>query len=154
MSTVFDRHRAGFGDAIWSRFLPLLEDTIIANLPVAGAVTFSAPIAQTGVSAWRAVMSGPAADGSVIYAQPMAGVVVLGISVSAASGNGSPINLVRTGVYTSSSWSWTAGSAIVLGFDGALVQSVPPLATTLQPLGLAISPTRIIVRLDPQTVLG
>lgn len=146
MATRQQFHRAGFSTDSWDRFEPLLP-----TIPGGGAVTFTAMTTEP-VSAWRAVRIANS-NGDVAIAQPVMDVVVLGISLTAAN-TGAIVTLARTGTYTDLSWNWTAGAPIVLGDDGALTQTLPDDAEVLQPLGLAISATRMLIRIDVQTQLG
>lgn len=122
-------------------------------LPVnsgAGGVSFTA-VATSPISAWRAVRTANS-NGDVTPASPVTDVVVIGIVVAAVSAGGLAV-LVRSGTYTDLSWNWIAGDAVVLGDNGVLTQTLPVDAQVLQPLGIAISATRLIIRIDTNTVI-
>lgn len=46
-------------------------------------------------------------------------------------------------------WSFTAGSPVFLGLDGAITQTVLPQAVFAKVLGTAVSPTRIAIDFQP-----
>lgn len=127
--------------------LNLLADLAEGDDPNDPGVVSLTVTATPAVSAWRAVQLVP--EGYVVVAQPSAGVRVLGITRNA----GTSVTLVRTGVYTDPSWTWDLTKTIILGTDGTLVQNVPDGATRLQNLGIPISATSMIVRLDPPTAI-
>lgn len=109
-----------------------------------GAVSFSGVLAET-VSAWHAVVS----DGAerLMRAQPVAGLVVLGISLNAGN-EGDTVPLIRTGVYSDPAWNWVVTSAIVLGLDGLMTQTLPAGAEVLQTLAYPVTHKQIIVRFE------
>lgn len=112
------------------------------------SLSFTAATALSGHKAVRAI-----GDGSVGYASAdqvaQAGTVV-GVTTGAA-GIGNPISVVAEGIVDEPSWSWGAGP-VWLGLNGALTQTIPQ-SGVLQRIGLALSPTRLLVALTPPILL-
>jgi hypothetical protein len=69
---------------------------------------------------------------------------VLGIAANSAS-PGDPVRVRTTGPMTEPSWAWTPGLPLYVGPDGVLVQS-PPASGFIREIGLAVSPTSIVIR--------
>jgi hypothetical protein len=144
------------GERIEDRYSPDLAYTlrqIVQQIPLTGGVVgYEAPVGGgVGISAWHAVRSD--GIGGLLTAAPTLGVVVLGITVTAGA-PGASVQVVRTGIYDDVSWSWTPGVGIVLGASGELTQTVPPGAEVIAPLGVAITATKMLMRIDPTIAVG
>lgn len=93
------------------------------------------------------------ADGTVNYADarnPEDARRILGITTGAAV-NGESANIQTTGPMIESSWSWVPDEPVYLGQDGLLTQTVPtwPSAAFLRVMGVAISPTTLLIGMGP-----
>lgn len=73
---------------------------------------------------------------------------LVGITTGAV-GAGLPATVQRQDVLDHAGWAFTPGQPVYLGLAGALVQAVPPGAAFIQVLGLALTPTRLLVGLQP-----
>ena len=120
-------------------------------LPAEGNGSAAAPLVQgnfvatagDSVSGHRGVMSDSA--GGVVHGDPASSLFnCLGISLNAAA-KGSPVAVAGSGRVLEPSWSWTPGLAIFVGPAGALTQT-PPVAGTLQQVGVALSATSMLVQ--------
>lgn len=112
------------------------------------APIFTAGAALSGHMAVRAI-----GDGSVLYAsadQPAQAGTVLGITNGAAQA-GAQIGVVTEGPIDEPSWTWSPGP-VWLGLNGALTQSVPMSGMVVR-VGLALSPTRLLVGVAPAILL-
>jgi len=69
---------------------------------------------------------------------------VLGIAANSAS-PGDSVRVRTTGPMAEPSWDWTPGLPLYVGPDGVLVQS-PPASGFIREIGLAVSPTSIVIR--------
>lgn len=74
--------------------------------------------------------------------------LVVGITDSAVSAGG-VIEVFDKGPITHLGWTWAANLPIYLGMDGGIVQSLPPEALFMKVLGMAVSPTMIIIDIQP-----
>lgn len=72
--------------------------------------------------------------------------LLLGITITAAAA-GQPINVQRAGSISDAAWSWTPGSRVHLGANGALTQS-PPVDGFDVLIGTAVSPTSLLLNLQ------
>ncbi len=68
--------------------------------------------------------------------------------VSASTGE--TINVVRSGLITENSWTWTPNQPIFISDQGVLTQTLPVGA--IRRIGWAISPTQL--NLDPYPIIG
>ncbi|MGY2052972.1 hypothetical protein [Methylobacterium sp. JK268] len=118
----------------------------------AGAVsdlTFTAP---SPLSGHRAVCCRP--DGSLAYASADDAASVetyAGVTTGAAAA-GAPIAVRSAGELVEPSWSWSVG-AVYLGLAGALVQP-EPVTGALLVIGIALSPTRLLLDPEPPIYRG
>jgi len=90
---------------------------------------------------------------TLIYADaatPAHAWAVLGVSLNAAASGGA-VEVARSGPVDHSGWAFTPGSPVFLGLAGALVQAVPLTAAFVKVMGVAVSPTRVV--LDPQPAI-
>lgn len=71
---------------------------------------------------------------------------IRGLTIFAAGADGEKIRVREFGDAEFSGWSFTPGGFIYLGIAGAITQT-PPATGYLQPLGYAISATRIHIRI-------
>lgn len=78
---------------------------------------------------------------------------VAGVTTNAADA-GDPVTVQRAGLMVDAGWAWVAGTPVLLGLDGHLVQALPPGALWLQTIGLALSPTRVLLDLQPPILLA
>ena len=111
--------------------------------PPAGTLTKRAARALSGHKIVKAIGAG-----AVDYASsdsPADAGAVLGITLGAANGDAS-VNVQSDGEMAEPTWSWRPG-AVFLGIQGALTQT-PPLAGLLQQIGVATTPTTILVAIQ------
>lgn len=66
----------------------------------------------------------------------------------------SPVRVIRTGYLTHEGWSFIPNKPIFLGRAGALTQDYPTGAVFLQVIGIAKSPTSMVIMLQPPTMLS
>lgn len=95
------------------------------------------------------------ASGKAIYAScdNLAHVLkVVGISTGAAAA-AATLSVQSKDTLDHNGWAWVAGDTIMLGLNGALTNSLPVGAAFLQVLGKALSPTRILVGVQPPIIL-
>lgn len=106
-------------------------------------------VAGEAVSALRAVRY-DATTGRVVYARPpeLEARLPLGITVTGVLA-GEEVTVRSGGELTDGSWSWTAGEPILLGATGVLTQSQPALQAYLVVLGVAMTPTTIVINIEP-----
>lgn len=121
-----------------------------AGLPGEGGVGFRLNAAST-IGGHRVVRASP--DGPVYASSdtPAAATLVLGIT-SAAAEAGFPIDIVRSGLMTETTWAWQLGP-IYLGLAGVLTQA-PPSAGFLLQVATAISATTVVVEIDEPFILA
>ncbi|MDH2313163.1 hypothetical protein [Methylobacterium brachiatum] len=110
----------------------------------AGNRSETAVPAATALSGHRAVRGTPAGAAYASAATLADLGTVLGVTTGAAAA-GADVAVVSSGAVDEPSWSWAAGP-VWLGVDGALTQ-LPPAGAFLQQIGVAASPTRLIVSL-------
>lgn len=108
-----------------------------------GNAAFLIGIAGSNLSGHRAVNP---LGGVVEYADNVTAPEVSGITIAAAMQN-SEIQIQPSGVLVEPSWSWVDGP-IFLGLSGSLTQT-PPVAGAITELGLALSPTSMLIRIQP-----
>lgn len=104
-------------------------------------------VAASAVSAYRAVAS--TANG-VVHADQFTAAhatKVVGLSASTAL-PGMPVTVVESGYITNPLWSWSDGSLIYVGTDGALTTTPSGTAAFTRVVGHAASPTTIAVNLS------
>ena len=78
---------------------------------------------------------------------------VAGVSIGAAV-LGDPISVVSAGLIVHGGWSWTPGSPVFVGLNGALTQSLPVGAVFSRVIGQAVSATGLLVDLQPPIVIA
>ena len=96
------------------------------------------------------------ATGQAVYASSdSAGLPlrVAGISLGAAAA-GDPVTVQAAGLVEHAGWAFVPDQAVFVGLEGQLVQTLPPGALVAQVLGLALSPTRVLLALQPPIVLA
>jgi hypothetical protein len=70
------------------------------------------------------------------------------IGLAKQTGNtGETISVFEDEIFTNSTWSWTPNKPVFLGLNGTLTQT-PVGVAYLQQVGIAISPTSIIIRIS------
>ena len=77
---------------------------------------------------------------------------VAGMSLNAASA-AAPITVQSSGLIEFNGWAWTANQPVYLGLGGAPVQTLPVGAVFAQVIGKAISPTQLMLSLQPPIIL-
>jgi len=95
-------------------------------------------------------------DGEAFYAssdQLSHALRVAGVSIGAAV-LGEPITVVSAGLIVHGGWSWTPGSPVFVGLNGALTQSLPVGAVFSRVIGQAVSATGLLVDLQPPIVIA
>lgn len=78
---------------------------------------------------------------------------VAGITIGAVS-EGDYVEVKRNETLEHAGWTWAPNEPIYLGLGGALVQELPPSAIVSQVLGVALTPTRILIDVQPPVVMG
>ena len=73
----------------------------------------------------------------------VAGITDLAVAI------GEVAEVYDSGPITHLGWTWTANLPIYLGMDGSIVQSLPPEALYTKVLGMAVSPTMIVIDIQP-----
>ena len=66
-----------------------------------------------------------------------------------AVATGEVAEVYDSGPITHLGWTWTANLPIYLGLDGGITQTVPPEALYTKVLGMAVSPTMIVIDIQP-----
>lgn len=115
------------------------------------AVTYTA--AET-MSALRVVCA--ADGGQVALARPpgLDALAPLGLVLQAAS-PGDPVRVARSGLVSDASWSWVPGVAVMLGPYGTLTQVQHDEYGFVIDVGVAVTPTQIVVRIaQPLWLMG
>lgn len=118
----------------------------------AGGSTIAKTAAQA-LGGHRAVKAAP--DDEVDYpnnAVTEDGGLIVGLTVAAAN-SGATVAVQVTGEIEEGSWNWSLGP-VFCGANGVLTQTPPPGAAWLRQIGVAISPTRMLVDLQPAYVLA
>jgi hypothetical protein len=111
-----------------------------SDLQVAAAVALSGHVAVVLNAAGAALPADPS--------NALHGAAVVGITRGAAA-LGDSVALASQGSLEHLGWTFTPDLPIYLGASGALVQSAPIGASFLKVLGMAQSPTRITVSIQP-----
>ena len=94
--------------------------------------------------------------GQAIYAsadQLSHALRLAGVSAGAAV-LGDPILVVSAGLMVHGGWSWTPGSPVFVGLNGALTQTLPVGAVFSRVIGQAVSTTGLLVDLQPPIVIA
>lgn len=111
------------------------------------------PVGNTPISGHSAVVV--AGDGTLVPADCSVLAhrgAVLGVIESAAA----PGDVVRVSTGYSiehPGWAWTPGTPIFVGLAGSLRQTVPVQARFAQVIGQALSPTRILIDVQPPVAI-
>jgi hypothetical protein len=119
--------------------------------PVGGAVVYLNIQASVALGGHRAVYA--SGSGQVDYADrtnPAHRGKVLGITTGAVS-QGVDVQIQQAGEITEPSWNWSNGP-VYLNTNGTLTQTAPT-SGFLQEIGVAISPTRLMIDLKPPVTL-
>jgi hypothetical protein len=118
----------------------------------AGSAPVIALIAATDLSGHRVVMaSGPGQANYASSDRPSDALLIVGITTGAAS-NGSFVAVQTGGELIEPTWSWSPGP-IYCGLNGALTQTAPS-SGFIRVVGIAHSPTSILIEFGPTIVLG
>lgn len=124
---------------------------IISTPPTGGGDDdITQAIAGQSLSGHRAVyISG----GQAFYAdyEQLTAALTVGITLQAAAA-GDAVSILTEGEIDEVSWSWTPGQTIFLGSNGLLTQT-PPAAGNVVEIGLALTPQRLFVRIQPAILL-
>jgi len=111
---------------------------------------FSLP-AAIALSGHRAIQV--QTDGTAIYAEPESAWAYVGISTHSAEA-GAQVTVALRDTITELTWSWVPGKPVYYGPSGILTQTVPD-AVALTCIGLAITPTSLLIQRDtPVFLLG
>jgi hypothetical protein len=107
-----------------------------------------------------------AVSGHVVVAETAPGTVVpasadsaahalrvAGISTNAAA-NGGSVTVRRLRAVTHGGWAFTPDLPVYLGLSGALVQAVPVGALFIQVVGVALTPTSLLVAIHPPVFIA
>lgn len=78
---------------------------------------------------------------------------VVGIAVTSAADAGEEVQIVGFGEIEDPSWSWTPSRNVFLGLDGRLTQTLDPSWAFVRVVGVAATPTKMVVGLRPPTFL-
>ena len=105
-------------------------------------ITAQEPLEVFRAVGYNGMYTQPVADSLIIYA---------GITRIAATIN-DPINVVRSGLMTENSWTWTPNAPIFIEIDGTLTQTQPLAGNPIRRIGWAISLTEVV--LDPYPIIG
>ena len=73
---------------------------------------------------------------------------IAGISAMAVD-VGEVAEVFDSGPITHLGWTMTANMPVYLGLDGSIVQTLPPEALFMKVLGMAVSPTMIVIDIQP-----
>jgi hypothetical protein len=84
-------------------------------------------------------------DGGAYYADRFDPYDVVGVTLGAAA-FGDPVNVAVAGEVEEPSWNWTPGP-VYIGENATLTQATPTDAPLMR-VGVALSPTRMVVTLD------
>jgi hypothetical protein len=68
--------------------------------------------------------------------------------------SGYPVSYKTTGLLSNAVWRWIPGKPVFFGQEGRLTQQLPKSAVFSQVVGMAISPTRLTIALQPPIVLA
>lgn len=109
-------------------------------------------MADGGIGGHRAVRATtPGKVGYVDPDDPAQAHAVIGLTMGAAS-DGSPVNVQFGGEMTEPSWAWIANLPIFVGATGVPTQTAPALGFHA-PIGVAISPTAMVIQIKTPVVL-
>lgn len=109
--------------------------------------------AAEALSALRGVRVSP---GGLLYARPpeLEALAPIGITRTAAL-TGERIEVCTSGPLTDAVWTWTVGSPVLLGLNGALTHTQPVGLLHLVVVGRAVASDTIIVNIEsPKFLLG
>jgi hypothetical protein len=110
-------------------------------------------VAASAVSGHQAIALDSAGQAIYASADTLADALrVSGISTAAAVG-GAEVFVQTQGVLDHGGWAWTPGTPVFLGLAGALVSSPPVSGTFVQIVGRALSPTKLLINLQPPIIL-
>lgn len=125
------------------------RELVWVNLPGLDAgLQLSASIG--GVLGHRALMLN--ADGTVSHADPAQADRYVGISKGAAT-SGNLASIAFRDTITEPTWTWLFGQPVFFTTDGALTQT-PPVTVCVAHVGVAISPTTILLSKTQPVFLG
>lgn len=91
------------------------------------------------------------AAGDLVYASADEAAhawTLAGVTTGAAAA-GDEVTVQRNDVIEHGGWAWTPQQLVFLGLGGVLTQSLPPGAAFCSVLGVALSPTRLMLQLQP-----
>lgn len=119
---------------------------IVAVVGAPGVPGPPGPAAYT-VTAAEALGGNRAVTVDGYHATPATLDKLIGITTGAVS-LGEDATVVRWGIMTEPSWTWTADQPIFVGAAGVLTQT-PPVSGTVRRIAWAVSPTQISIDLFP-----
>ena len=103
--------------------------------------------AAQALSGHRAVLITPSDEADYpALATVLDGQLIAGITAGAAA-QGDPVTIHTAGPITEPGWTWTPGP-VFAGDNGVLTQT-PPAGSWVRMIGMAVSPTKIIINLQP-----
>lgn len=73
---------------------------------------------------------------------------VIGITTAAADAN-AEVQYITGDILEHNGWTFTPGMPVFLGLDGEITQTIPPTAIFSKVIGLALTPTKINVEMQP-----
>jgi hypothetical protein len=127
-------------------------DTLPAScLPDGLPATVSLPIGDV-VQSLRVVRASAGSVYPVDTATEAHGAQAFGLSLQSVTTIGDDVKVQTAGVVSDGGWAWTDG-AVYCGADGTLTQS-PATTGWLLCVGLAVSPTSVLINLDPPIYRG
>lgn len=135
---------------LYSDDLPLYDAGVTPTLPMEVNTVGSGIVGATAVNAGYAVTT----DGSGLLRQADAENVadlntVIGIAIQTGS-PGSSVDYVSNGYVTNNSWTFTARKPLFVGSNGELIHApLPGTLTFIQQIGVAVSPTTVMLTLGP-----
>lgn len=116
----------------------------------AGGAAGPAYVAEGAVSALHAVAL--SATPGRLRLLNAADRCVYGVSTSSAQA-GVAVSVQSTGELADASWNWTPGQ-VVFAYTGGTLSQTPPVSGLLRAIGVALSPTRLLIQIAPSIALG
>lgn len=132
----------------------LVDGGIKGDPGATGAADLATGIAATNLSGHQVVRWNSSGQLALASADVLAHrVAVAGVTTGAVV-SGDEATVQSANVIEHSGWSWTADQLVFLGLNGALTQSVPISAQYRLVIGMAVSPTRLAISIQPPVVIS